>query len=40
MNTRQRILTLHLAEKVKKNPNFAKELGIEIKFKINKKEKE
>ncbi|MGN0178033.1 MAG: hypothetical protein ACI4DY_01130 [Monoglobaceae bacterium] len=40
MNTRQRILALRLSEKIKKNPRFAKELGIEVKFKTNEKEKE
>lgn len=39
MDTRQRILTLRLIEKIKKNPSLAKELGIEVKFKTNKKEK-
>lgn len=35
MNTKQRILALSLYEKIKKNPGFAKELGIEVKFKTN-----
>lgn len=39
MNTKQRILALRLYDKIKKNPEFAKELGIEVKFKITKKEK-
>lgn len=35
MNTKQRILTLKLYEKIKKKPIFAKKLGIEVKFKTN-----
>lgn len=38
MTPRQRILAIKLEEKIKKNPVYAKSLGIEIKNK-NKKEK-
>lgn len=40
MSARQRILALRLLEKQKKNPEFMKKLGIEVKFKTNDKEKE
>lgn len=39
MDTRQRILTLRLAEKQKKHPEFMKRLGVEVKVnKSNKKD--
>lgn len=37
MSPRQRILAIKLAEKITKNPDYAKHIGIEIK---NKREKE
>lgn len=39
MNIRQRLLAIKLSESIKKNPKLARELGIEVKFKINEKEK-
>lgn len=32
MNVRQRILALRLLEKQKKNPEYAKKIGIEVKI--------
>lgn len=40
MNPKQRILTLRLAERIRKNPAYAKAIGIEIKTKENKTTKE
>ncbi len=40
MSTKQRIIAIKLSDKIKKNPRFAKELGVEVKFKTNDKEKE
>lgn len=31
MNPKQRILTLRLAQRIRKNPAYAKAIGIEIK---------
>ena len=39
MSVKQRILAIKLSDKIKKNPNLAKELGVEVKFKENDKEK-
>ena len=33
MTARQRIMALRLLEKQKKNPSFAKKIGVEIKMK-------
>ena len=33
MNPRQRILAIRLSEKLKKNPDYAKAVGIEINVK-------
>ena len=38
MSPRQRILAIKLAEKIAKNPDYAKHIGIDIKTK-NEKEK-
>lgn len=35
MNVRQRVLEARLAERISKNPNLARELGIEIRYKQN-----
>ena len=40
MTARQRILALKLLEKQKKNPDFAKKIGVEVKIKEKVKEKE
>ena len=40
MSIKQRILAIKLSDKIRKNPSFAKELGVEVKFKTNGKEKE
>lgn len=37
MNVRQRILALRLLEKQKKNPEYAKKIGLEVKFKEKEK---
>ena len=34
MPPRQRILTIRLTEKISKNPEYAKKVGIETKIKI------
>ena len=39
MSIKQRILAIKLSDKIRKNPEFAKELGVEVKFKTNEKEK-
>ena len=39
MNARERILALRLLEKQKKNPELAKQLGIDIKIVEKSKEK-
>ena len=39
MSIKQRILAIKLSDKIKKNPSFAKDLGVEVKFKTNDKEK-
>ena len=39
MSIKQRILAIKLSDKIRKNPNFAKELGVEVKIKTNDKEK-
>lgn len=39
MSINQRMLAIKLSEKIKKNPRLAKELGVEVKFKTNNKEK-
>lgn len=39
MSIKQRILAIKLSDKIKKNPSLAKELGVEVKFKTNYKEK-
>lgn len=39
MSIKQRILAIKLSDKIKKNPSLAKELGVEVKFKTNDKEK-
>ena len=33
MTTKQRVLALKYLEKQKRNPNFAKKIGVEIKIK-------
>ena len=33
MNVRQRVLEARIAQRISKNPNLAKELGIEIRYK-------
>ena len=40
MSIKQRILAIKLSDKIKKNPSFAKELGVEVKVKTNEKQKE
>ena len=40
MSVKQRMISIKLSDKIKKNPRFAKELGIEVNFKINDKKKE
>ena len=40
MSIKQRILAIKLSDKIRKNPGFAKELGIEVNFKTNGKQKE
>lgn len=40
MSIKQRIIAIRLSDKIKKNPSLAKELGVEVKFKTNDKEKE
>ena len=40
MTARQRILALKLLEKKKKNPDFAKKIGVEVKIKEKVKVKE
>lgn len=37
MNVRQRILALRLLEKQKKNPEYAKKIGLEVKLKEKEK---
>lgn len=39
MSVKQRILAIKLSNRIKKNSSFAKELGVEVKFKTNDKEK-
>ena len=39
MTVRQRILALRLLEKQQKNPEYAKQLGIEVKMKERNTEK-
>ena len=39
MSVKQRMISIKLSDKIKKNPRFAKELGVEVKFKTNDKEK-
>ena len=39
MSVKQRILAIKLSNIIKKNSNFAKELGVEVEFKTNDKEK-
>lgn len=33
MSIKQRILTIKLVDKIKRNPDFAKKIGIELKIK-------
>lgn len=39
MNVRQRVLALRLLEKQKKNPEYARKIGIEVKVKKLKNER-
>ena len=39
MSIKQRMIAIKLSDKIRKNPSFAKELGVEVKFKTNDKEK-
>ena len=40
MSIKHRMLAIKLSDKIKKNSSFAKELGVEVKFKTKDKEKE
>ena len=33
MNPKERIIALHLAEKIKQNPEYAKSIGVSLEFK-------